>query len=190
MKRLFISILFAGILFSACSDLTTNSNEPVDLKAGNSLQHAVKTPLLLPVITDNSLQKQALIGVQLIDGAKGGKITSERKFGTKNGILTLNAELAVPAGAFDGKKLIKFWLDTKTASFEFYPSMAFDKPLEFSAEFKNFPTSGIEEGDVDFAFLGDKKTESVDYEELRAHGNNLFIGNARFHHFSRYAWVK
>lgn len=184
MKRILgIFFLAVGLFFAGCSDQSSIVGPSANVK-----QQLNKTPIALNL---HSLNKQITVSKD-IEGSVGGSIVIEESL--DGGNVTLNGNLVIPAGAFEGTMNISATLDDHTASFDFGPSpTSFNKSLSFTMAISGLDLTNVNPNDVVFGYTapnGDFSTISYGNVNVDQSNGILSVTNANLKHFSRYNWVK
>ena len=129
-----------------------------------------------------------------IDGSVGGRMIMNKYYITADGdSVIINADLRIPAGAFQGTKTITMTVDDEYASIHFYPSMVFDDTLRLFQSFEGLHLENYSTGTLDFVFIRDDGS----IEFIKKNGLQVVVPqgivrvqNAKLLHFSRYGWIR
>jgi uncharacterized lipoprotein YajG len=185
MKKLFLLLAVAGLIFTGCSDLGTNpSSNPVTTANSNTIslnKSAIKT----------TVSNSTFIVSQIVNGKKGGIITLNQK----DGNVHASAKLDIPKNAFDGKVNITITVDPSTASVTLSPSMTFQKDLTLDAAFKglDLKAMNLDSKKVNFYYFtedGSKVPVKHSLTKANVKLGELIVKHAEIDHFSRYGWAK
>ncbi len=185
MKKIVFSTFLALLLLAGCSQ----ENSLVGPQ-----EQSNKTWLKVPAKSDMSVETQYTTG-KIVYGNWGGELKlSSKYFWRSNNKIEVEAELEIPAHAFDGLKIISMTLDDQTASATFNPSpFIFDKPLSFSLSYDGLDLRGVNPSEIQFCYLADDgqlvpaKNDGVTVDVKKG---KLSVKNAVVPHFSRYGFVK
>ncbi len=191
MKSLkFLLIVFLGIAVFGCSN--SGINDPVQPE-----QSQGKQLLKLPARSNTTLGKESsdskIIGVD-----KGGKILLSDSYTSSDGnLVTINAELIVPAKAFDDPSVkITITADKGFATFSFSPNMVFNKPLELNVTYTGLSSTELNEyanHQITFVYIdnyGNMTTIKNHGIQVEPSTGTLSVSGAKIDHFSRYGFAK
>ncbi len=183
-------IVFLSIAVFGCFNKATN----------NSVQPEQSHPMQLLKLPENSnitLRKDKssskIIGVD-----KGGKIELSDSYTSIDGnLVTINAELKVPKGAFDDPLVnITMTSDPGYATFTFSPSMVFKKELRLNVAFTGLSSTELEQyakREIKFVYIDDSgtivpiKNNGVKVDQKKG---ILSVSGVNIYHFSRYGFAK
>lgn len=201
MKTILTLSLFSIFLFIGCdrsSELTSpigdsyNSNITTQLSDDQSDIRIDTVPIDSDGSNDNNLYSS-----KLINGETGGEIIFVKTFTNDEGkLISLNAALFIPPGAFEGTVNIEMVIDDKDASIDFYPEMNFTKDLSLNFWFIGIDVQALgytETAEIDFAYFAlDGETEIIEsnFSGVDITINQIIVLNAQLDHFSRYGWVR
>ena len=184
-----ILIIFAAtlvLLFASCSENGTSSNQPT-----TSQKELIKLPPKASLSTELQISAS-----DKIDGAVGGQIILSSTYISLEGkIVSINAILSIPAGAFDGSRNISATADDDYAAIYFYPHMTFDKPLKLTLSFTGLDLKdmNLANGVVGFYYVDNQGNMTPVYNKGVIVNNllgSITVMNAQIDHFSRYAFGK
>lgn len=198
--------LIISVGFFSCSDSLLNQPATENNVANNT------------TVYSNSFKKENLqnwtfdyrnnrLVSKVIDGSIGGVIQLSavykyRMFHFHKGennynsyIVTVNATLIIPPGAFEGTREITLIDDYRTASIYCYPGMTFDKTLYMNLVFTGLDLSerGFTADSVRFGYLEEDGevdpcvNAGITLDPTRG---ALRVIRAEIHHFSRYAFCR
>ena len=178
MKSIILSFFIAvGLFFAGCSDQSSISSPQQD-------------PQLSIMQMSNGLHKPVTIKKN-IDGTVGGQIDMAGSF---DGVVSVDASLTVPAGAFQGSMDISMYMEGSLAVIDFGPTpFTFDIPLNFSMTISGLNLIGVDKK-LQFVYIA--PNGSLQPIELNGTTNvdqvndRLTVTNAQIPHFSRYGWAK
>ena len=131
-----------------------------------------------------------------IKGKKGGTMILDVTYVTDEGReLEVYVKLEIPKRAFHGTSEISFLPNPEDATIQFFPHMAFDKPVKIKYRIKGLDLEemGYTHGNHDFAFFSDEgETEIIDCSKshVNLNKNEIKVQNAKLDHFSRYGWIR
>ncbi len=188
MNRI-VSLLLASVLlfFAGCTDSGTSINQP----ASSSKKELIKIP------PKSGLTSELQISLsQLIDGDEGGSMILSNSYVSLNGnIVSINADLEIPEGAFNGNRNITMTADDQDAALDFSPHMVFDNPLTLTLTFTGLDLSslGLSNGNVGFFYVDDSgNLTAVPNSGIFVNVNQgtIRVRNAQISHFSRYAFAQ
>lgn len=194
MKYISTIFLLISILLLGCdnsSDLLLNISED---NTGSSFSKLADYELI-PLPEKSPLWLDSVFTLsKVIDGSVGGRIILDKYYISATGdSVIIEADLRIPAGAFEGYKTITMILDDEYAAFHFYPHMAFNDTLKLSQSFKGLNLEGYPTGTLDFVYISYDGT----LELIKKNGLQVVIPqglvrvlNAKLLHFSRYGWIK
>ena len=186
MKKTILLLLLLGITFLGCNDNLDNSivTTPNNSKLIEQQPPAPENPTIVSVS-------------KLIDGKKGGWIEWDTSYVNGNGReIYSSMSLRIPRNAFQGTREIVIQPNPEETTIQFFPEMAFKKPLKLYYEVWGVDLQALgylTSGRYDFAYFDDygnielikSKQSSVDI-----HNNKIRVLNAKLYHFSRYGWVR
>lgn len=162
-----------------------------DELADDKFNLKLKNPLLSANDLENFKYQAIYSRTFTIDGSKGGRVFIKHKYTSPNGqILTLNADLQIPRGAFEGELTFDMIFDLENLAMELYPSpFVFDKPVLFNMFWMGLDLSSY--ADLDFDYL-DGESENIQCNHVNIDVDNgiLQVVGAELHHFSRYGWTR
>ncbi len=184
MKRLLLALFALSLFYFGCSDLSTNTN-PV--KPQTSSKVAIKLPAKL-----SSSVEAVFSASNLIVGNKGGTVELHNSFASGMGLVTMDAELTVPVGAYNGAENITMQIGDD-AGIDFSPSMIFNTPVILNLKFTGVDLSGVDPNAINFYYFApDGSTQLVKSDSIyiNVSTGTLQIFNAQLPHFSRYNWAK
>jgi hypothetical protein len=129
-----------------------------------------------------------------IDGSAGGRMIMEKYYIANDGdSVSIEVDLRIPAGAFQGTKNITLIVDNNYATVHFYPEMIFDDTLRLFQRFKGLHLENYVTGTFDFVFIRDNGTTEL----IKNNGLQVVVPqgivrvqNAKLYHFSRYGWIR
>ena len=131
---------------------------------------------------------------KVIDGSVGGRIIMEKYYIADNGdSISIEVDLRIPSGAFQGTKTITMTVDNDYATVHFYPEMIFNATLRLCQSFEGLHLENYTNGNIDFVFIRDDGTTEI----IKKNGLQVVIPqgivriqNAKLVHFSRYGWIR
>lgn len=180
--RSLILFLFAALLFAGCSQVT-------DV---NSPNQQAKSEFLKLNVTPQSAVEWTFGASKLIDGSKGGFVSFNKNYTSESGRrISLDVMVTIPVGAFSGKQVIGFTIDSETGVLDFSPSpMSFDIPLTLDYSIQGVDLSNSNMKSLDFYYLNGNKLSKVTYESkfVDQSSGTLQVNAAQIYHFSRYGW--
>ena len=194
MKKLVFLLSLSLLILAGCSDMGTDSPVTSDQAAtANTVQW--KFMDLPDISADNYAEVEATFYTgKFVWGDWGANIPMTRVYWSGNGLVKVKAKLNVPAGAFDGLKLIWYSVNDELAVADFHPGMEFDKDLTFNLKIQNIDVSDITDPSlVEFAYLDDSEVIHIaEYDDIIVDLDNgeLEVVNAKIGHFSRYGFVR
>ncbi len=206
MKRikLLAITLVLSLGFLSCSDTTLNGPEP-DNNSVNYSEYSNSFQKENPQNRNFDYQNNREVS-KVINGRIGGvihlsaiykhhisRINKRRDYNLE--IVTVNATLIIPPGAFEGIRRITLIDDYKTASIYCYPDMTFDKPLYMNLIFTglNLSTLDLTENNVEFGYIRTDGTVDPcinDGITLNPLHGAVGVVRAQINHFSRYAFTR
>ncbi len=131
---------------------------------------------------------------KVIDGSVGGRMIMEKYYIASDGdSISIEVDLRIPAGAFQGTKNITMIVDDNYAAVHFYPEMNFDDTLRLFQRFKGLHLENYVTETFDFVFIRDDGTiELIKNNGLQvvAPQGIVRVQNAKLVHFSRYGWIR
>ena len=190
MKTVISILLFSFFWILGCDsspDLSVNSEE--NNSTGSTTFEKIKLP------SPSALWKDSLITMsQTIDGSVGGRLILDKYYMSENGdSILVKVDLRIPAGAFQGIKVITITVDQTDAAVHFYPAMVFADTLRLFQSFEGLNLDGYSTGTIDFVYIRDDGTAEL----LKKNGTQIIlpqgimrVQNAKLIHFSRYGWVR
>jgi hypothetical protein len=187
MNKFIFLFLLLGLLLFGC----TQNEQPVISPQDQSTYSIIQLPL-----SDNFTLEQLVSVVKNIDGSVGGIINLSHSYIDLSGnLVTMNAELRIPSGAFSDSINILMQIDDEYAAAHFEPAMTFNKDLEFDLEFTGLDVAGmgLTSGNVDFVFIDDNgNIELIDKNAIHVIKSQgmLLVKSARIPHFSRFGFIK
>jgi hypothetical protein len=105
----------------------------------------------------------------------------------------IKVDLTIPAGAFNGNKLISMTVDSEYAVVHFSPEMVFADTLRLFQTFEGLNLEEYPTGTIDFVYVNTNGS----VELIKKNGMQLVVPqgivrvqNAKLLHFSRYGWIK
>jgi len=185
MKKIFLLLAVAGLIFTGCSDLGTNpSSNPVTTSQANTVALNKISPKTVSTLTTFEVSKN-------INGEKGGVIILNQK----SGDIQAFAKLKIPGNTFAGNVNVTILVDPSTASITLSPSMSFSKDLILDASFKGLDLKALnlDSKDVDFYYFsedGAKVPVKYSWTKSNVKSGELAVKHAYIDHFSRYGWAK
>ncbi len=190
MKTVISILLFSFFWILGCDsspNLSVNSTE--NNSTGTTTFEKIKLP------SPSALWKDSLITMsQTIDGSVGGRLILDKYYMSDNGdSIMVKVDLRIPAGAFQGIKIITITVDQTDAAVHFYPAMVFDNTLRLFQSFEGLNLDGYATGTIDFVYIRDDGS----MELIKKNGTQIIlpqgimrVQNAKLNHFSRYGWVR
>jgi hypothetical protein len=185
MKKIFLLLAVAGLIFTGCSDLGTNpSSNPVTTPQSNTIS--------LNKVSPKIASSQSTFTVsQIINGNKGGVIILNQESGN----IHVFAKLKIPKNAFDGNVNVSILVDPSTASITLSPSMIFNKDVILDASFKGLDLKALnlDSQKVNFYYLSEDGTKipvKHSWTKSNVKLGELVVKHAEIDHFSRYGWAK
>jgi len=180
--------LAASIIFmlAGCSENGTSVNQPTTNQ---------KELIKLPAKASLSTELQTSV-TQKIDGDEGGLMILSNSYLSQTGnIVSINAVLTIPEGAFEGNRNINITADNEYADIYFFPHMTFDQPLQLTLTFSGLDLSelGLSNGKVGFYYVDDQGNMTPVFNKGIIVNNitgTIMVLNAKLDHFSRYAFGK
>jgi hypothetical protein len=189
-KFLFLATIAASLFYFGCSDLATNPNT----NPGVSTQSA-KNVTWVNLPSQASLDKRNgdFNASGFVVGNLGGYLHfNESYVGSDGNTVSIEANLTIPAGAFNGAKDIKMQA-TDFAAVDFFPSMIFNKPLSLNLKFTGLNLDGVNPKDINFYYMdtnGNLVPAANDGVIVDVQTGTLEVINAQIPHFSRYGFAK
>jgi len=185
MKKILFSILFAGLLLGGCSDIN-NSTAP---SPNGNMAKMFQMPQAANMTTET-----VFTASQNISGLSGGNLQLSGSYQGATGLVTVQANLNVPASAYQGEKVLYVANSSAFAEIDFNPTLSFDAPVLLNATITGLDLSGVNPADVYFAYISDDGSyvEPITCDHIGVdvtHGT-LSVTNAHISHFSRYIWGK
>ncbi|MFI5236886.1 MAG: hypothetical protein ACHQLA_02990, partial [Ignavibacteriales bacterium] len=122
MKTLLIFVVTIGALLVGCeanSDLSINSLvKTIENSSPNSFEYE-----LIPLPEKSVVWEDSVFTVSdVIDGSNGGRLILEKYYISNLGdSIIIEADLNIPAGAFNGTETISMVVDNQYATIHFYP---------------------------------------------------------------------
>ena len=184
MKKIILLFILVGITFLGC-----NNNLDSTINSSNTN-------------TDKLTNPQSPINPQLyisksIDGKKGGWIEWDTSYVNGNGReIYSSVSLRIPKNAFPGTRKITVIPNPEETTIQFFPEMAFKKPLKLYYEVWGVDLEALgylTSGNYDFAYFDDYgNIELISSKQSRVdlHNNKIKVLNAKLNHFSRYGWIR
>jgi hypothetical protein len=129
-----------------------------------------------------------------IDGSVGGRMLMKKYYFSDTGdSIFIKADLTIPAGAFNGTKLISMTVDNEYAVIHFSPEMVFADTLRLFQTFEGLNLEEYPTGTIDFVYVNTNGS----VELIKKNGMQLVVPqgivrvqNAKLLHFSRYGWIR
>lgn len=184
MKQLAV-LLLAGIVFFGCS-----SNSPLNPEQDKNFNFK---RIQLPQPKDLGVEF-VLQDSEKIKGSIGGDLEIVGAYASTSGVVAIESELLVPAGAFNGAKWITLKHEGLFVDVELYPHMEFDTPVFLNVKMTGLDLSDITDpSTVKFVYFApDGSIEPIAYENMVVdlQAGVLEVENAKLEHFSRYGWAK
>jgi len=184
MKRLLLVLFALSLFYFGCSDIGTNIN-PVKTNSNS------KTAIKLPAKSSSSIET-IFSASNLINGNNGGTLKLQNSYNSTLGKVTMDAELTIPGGAYNGAKNITMEI-SDDAGIDFSPSMVFNTPVILNLKFTGVDLSGVNPASLNFYYFApDGSTQLVKSDSIfvDVQTGTLEIFNAQLPHFSRYNWAK
>ncbi|MHB8578418.1 MAG: hypothetical protein ACYDA4_00945 [Ignavibacteriaceae bacterium] len=184
MKKILLALFALSLFYFGCSDSGPNVN-PISSNTSS------KTAIMLPSNISETIQSNYFVS-QVINGNNGGSIELHDVYLGKNGNVTFDGKLSVPAGAFSGSKNINMQIGN-FAGIDFSPSMVFNIPLSLTLKITGLDLQGVDPNSLNFYYLApDGSTQLVQSDSIivDVQSGTLEVINARLPHFSRYTWAK
>ncbi len=186
MKKILVLMLFAGIVFTGCTDVKINNVSPP----------TKGTYSLIPIPEKTGLYSEAdFTTTSTIDGATGGTMTMNQSYWGNNGhLVTISLSMIIPPGAFSGVKTITLTADDQYAALICTPAMVFDLnlTLNFSYTGLSLNRQSISHYRQGFYFMPNSgvpdEVNNSGVEINRLLGKVKVI-DAKISHFSRYGWA-
>jgi hypothetical protein len=190
-----ILIIFLAILFLAGCE--TSSDEIVNAPGNNSLtsETEIFDYELIQLPKKSVMWIDSVLSLSNeIDGSIGGRMVMEKYFLSEDGdSIVVEADLRIPAGAFQGTKTITITVDAEYAAIKFYPEMIFDDTLILFQSFKGLNLENYQTGTIDYVYVADDGS----IETVKKNGVQVIVPqrimkvqNAKLLHFSRYGWIR
>jgi hypothetical protein len=178
MKKLFVILAFAGLVFTSCTD--NNSVEPVP-NDNQLIEGSVKL-IEIPEITDLRLMKN-ISASKIIKSNEGGTLNLEYENSyslLENQIVVfkLKGELKVPSYAFNESELLfEMTMSDKYALTSFSPSpKSFLQPLEITIEYEGIDLTNIDFNTLSFIHLNTTgRFERVPFDEIEVVKGSLVM---------------
>jgi hypothetical protein len=189
--KIFLSIFVISlVVLIGCdnsTDLSVNNPELSLYRIPNS--ELIPLPNKSPLWIDSVFTMS-----KAIDGTVGGRMILEKYYIANDGdSISIEADLSIPAGAFQGTKNITMIVDDNYATVHFYPEMIFDDTLRLFQRFKGLHLENYVTGTFDFVFIRDDGTTEL----IKNNGLQVVVPqgivrvqNAKLVHFSRYGWIR
>lgn len=185
MGKFLIIIILLAICLAGCSNEVVVNPE----LTGNALSYK-----LIKLPNANKMQiNETFFSSKEISGNIGGTIYLQGSYsGGPYGLVTVNSELAFPAGAFSGTKQITVTADDGYCASSFQPGMCFSKAGIYNITYTGVDLSNINPAAVKFVYL--RNDGSLEYPFHEGISTDLATGtisvkNARLNHFSRYGFI-
>lgn len=195
MKKL-LTLSFAVLLFAAigCQEGNSIVNPNSDITQ-DRLAKVGDLPLTSET-SDITLLKYSK--VLTMDGSKQGKVKFSYRFIDGS---TVDAELTLDKGAFEGEKTFTITFDASDKSVNLTPhGSVFAIPAHLTLKYKGLDFSkdpvvaGVDWTDAKFVYFPDDEEsyEVMDYHSISVNPINgqLFVVNARLPHFSRFGFCR
>jgi hypothetical protein len=183
--KILILLVFTLTLIS-CSDSILNNPDTNETES-SSYSNAEKLGLL-----GNS----STTVIKKINGQTGGVINLSGIYIASNlRIITMNAKLTIPPGAFSGYRNISLTADYQTPGIICEPGMNFNIPLSLDLSYIGLDLLSLlfNPNNVTFAYLGeDGSVVPCEYEGLDFNllSGLLGVRKAKIEHFSRYGFSR
>jgi hypothetical protein len=191
----FLSILLATVvLLFGCESSPDLSVNISDNNTQESLSKLIDYELIpLPAKSPEWIDSVFTMSKE-IDGSVGGQMIMEKYFISEYGdSIIIEADLRIPAGAFEGTEIITMTVDDDYAYMHFYPEMIFEDTLKFTHKFQGLNLDEYPTGTIDFVFIANDGSIEI----LKKNGVQVIVPqglvrvlNAKLTHFSRYGWVR
>ena len=194
MKNISKILLFAIVFLWGC--------EPTNDQIINTPDNISSSPLflnvnceLIPLPEKSPLWVDSVFTMcREIDGSVGGRMIMEKYYISGIGdSVFIKADLRIPAGAFNGTKLISMTVDSEYAVIHFSPEMVFEDTLRLFQTFEGLNLEEYPTGTIDYMYVN--TNGSVDL--IKKNGMQIVVPqgivrvqNAKLLHFSRYGWVR
>jgi hypothetical protein len=186
MKKIFILLVVAGIIFAGCSDVKLNNVTQPEKASYKLVQIPGRTGLS---------SETAYTTTSIVDGSVGDTMTMNASYMGDNGqLVSLNMTMTIPAGAFTGVRTITLTADDQYAALSCSPSMVFDKSLnlDFSYTGLTLNNTNLPNGKHGFNYISDSgNLETVVSNGVLINRNlgRVVVTGAQINHFSRYGWT-
>jgi hypothetical protein len=194
MKQISTILLTVAVLFWGCEP----SNDQIVNVPDNISSPALFLNVnceLIPLPEKSPLWIDSLLTMSKeIDGSVGGKMLMQKYYISDTGdSIFIKVDLTIPAGAFNGNKLISMTVDSEYAVVHFSPEMIFVDTLRLFQAFEGLNLEEYPTGTIDFVYVNTNGT----VELIKKNGMQVVVPqgivrvqNAKLLHFSRYGWIK
>lgn len=194
MKFLSIILLAAALFWGGCEPSNDQVVNVPDNISSSALFLNVNCELV-PLPQKSPLWNDSILTMSKeIDGSVGGKMLMQKYYIADTGdSIFIKADLTIPAGAFNGTKIISMTVDSEYAVIHFSPEMVFADTLRLFQAFEGLRLEEYPTGTIDFVYVSSNGT----VELIKKNGIQIVVPqgivrvqNAKLLHFSRYGWIR